>query len=165
MNYLRNHCWCSKSNWNGGMFDCQIIVSLSSYEEHDKEDWGKMIGSKDYLDQEKYDLWKRTYPDKDEKYWKALSKKHCTTLNQDVYDWLCKEIPDGKNGIKMWCIGNDEYNSNNSCEFSLFFQRRKDAMKFISVWSKWKKPVLYTQYFTDVRKELNLETMKYEDRG
>ncbi|AUG88420.1 hypothetical protein PQC39_gp056 [Vibrio phage Vp_R1] len=82
---------------------------------------------------------------------------------QEVLDWLTENVPD-RNGKKGWCIGSDEYIAGDSCAgFTFFFQIRADAMKFIKAWSKWKKPVIYTQYFTDVRRKLNLETMKYED--
>ena len=139
MDYLRNHCWCSDSNW-GGEYDCQVMVSLNNYRAGYTEDWNNL-----------------------------MTEKMCTegvdtiTLKQEVLDWLVSNIPDYKDD-KGWCVGSDEYTSNDtSVSYSVFFQRRRDAMKFIKTWSKWKKPINYCQYFTDVRKRLNLETGKYEE--
>ena len=56
MDYLRNHCWCSDSNW-GGNFDCQIIVSLNHYESDAyKEDWNNLLSfTKQYLEDNNLD--------------------------------------------------------------------------------------------------------------
>ena len=55
MDYLKNHCWCSDSNW-GSMYDCQIIVNLSCYEDYDKEDWNNLL-TKEIFSQEEYEKW------------------------------------------------------------------------------------------------------------
>lgn len=28
MRLLKNHCWCSKSNWEDSHYDCQYILSI-----------------------------------------------------------------------------------------------------------------------------------------
>jgi len=55
MDYLKNHCWCSSSHWDGDHFDCQIIVSLSSYREGYKEDWDNLTHKVVVFSQERYD--------------------------------------------------------------------------------------------------------------
>ena len=166
MDYLKNHCWCSDSNW-GGNYNCQIIVSLQSYG-HDEGDWLAIMEPTKIPDVEAYE-WSKKYFEEEglpterldqSKYYKRIYRP-----KQHVMDWLEANVPDDRNGKKMWCIGSDEYlASGSSCSTSFFFQRRRDAMAFIKEFSEYKKPVFYTQYFTDVRRELNLETMKYEDR-
>ena len=164
MNYLKNHCWCSKDNWTGGLFNCNIIVSITSYEEHDKDDWANIIDRQEYFSQEKYDNNREVYKDvmMHDDTIRALSTSKINTLKPHVYDWLMNNVPDDASGKKMWCIGNKEYIATDACSsFSFFFQRRKDAMAFIKEFSKWKKPVHYCQYFTDVRRKLDLNTLKY----
>jgi hypothetical protein len=65
--------------------------------------------------------------------WRTFNK-----LKPEVYDWLINNIKDEKPGLKGWCCGNNEYNSNGE-GFSLFFYRRKDAKAFIKTWSVHKK--------------------------
>ncbi len=170
MKYLKNHCWCSKSHWDGKNFDCQIIVSLSSYEEGYREDWENLIEEAKVFSQEKHDEDTAFYKRCLEKYpsegWeKSLASPNLgqvTTkrLKPEVMQWLEDNVPNIK-GEKAWCVGNDNYNANDAKGFSIFMERRKDAMTFIKRWSKWKKPIIYTQYFTDVRKKLDLKTLKY----
>lgn len=149
MNYLQNHIWCSDSNW-GNEFNCRHTVFFNCYEESDKQDWLAVINKE------------------------ADSRKHehgytqkVINLKPEVLQWLEDNVQDVKrdhydNGhLKAWCIGSLEYRANTSTGFSIFFLRRKDAMAFIKRWSQWKKPVSYCQYFTDIRKELDLKTLKY----
>lgn len=164
MDYLKNHCWCNSSNWNGEHYDCQIIVGLNNYEDHNKEDFLNITTKVKGFDQYNYDtlgkLWlKRGVPEEEIR---EQFHSEYNTLKTEVVDWLNINVPDDKSGNKMWCIGDERYLMKDSCGINIFFQRRKDAMSFIKRWSKWKKPVYYTQYFTDVRKKLNLTTMKYE---
>lgn len=175
MNYLKNHCWCSKSHWDNKHFDCQIIVSLSSYEKHDKEDWDNLTESVYVFNQTKYDeeisfakSMIENYPnDYDQTYLdniksdKSTGFSYINVFKPEVLQWLDKNVPDIQ-GKKAWCVGSNDYNLNNSGSLSVFFQRRRDAMLFIKTFSKWKKPVLYCQYFTDVRKKLDLNTLKYK---
>lgn len=148
MNYLRNHCWCSDSNW-GGNYDCQIIVGLNCYEEHYKEDWENLI----IKVPTKKTVTSMGFPP-------IEIDTYYIALKPEVMDWLHNNVDDFK-GSKGWCVGSKDYDQNVSSSYSVFFQRRKDAMKFIKTWSKWKKPLVYCQYFTDIRKELNTETGKY----
>ncbi len=168
MDYLKNHCWCFNSHWDNKHYDCQIIVSLSSYEDHDKEDWNNLFTKEKHFSQEVYEENKKIFVGKEyytEDFYRSMSTKDINVLKPEVYQWLLDNVPDSVHNEKMWCIGSKDYIFRDSCSsFSFFFQRRKDAMKFIKTWSIHKKPVYYTQYFTDVRKKLNLETMKYEDR-
>ena len=84
------------------------------------------------------------------------------SLKPEVIQWLVENIPDFQKG-KGWCIGSEKYMMTDSGSASVFFQRRRDAMKFIKTWSKWKRPLFYCQYFTDIRKQLDLSTGKYVD--
>ena len=159
MDYLKNHCWCSDSNW-GGHYNCTIIVSLYSYKEGYKEDWDKLTYKADYFDEELYNTFKERHPeyeDCEDVGWKSINK-----LKPEVISWLEDNVPDDKAG-KAWCVGSDKYIATDSgISSAVFFQRRKDAMKFIKTWSKWKKPIHYCQYFTDIRKSLDLQTGKYK---
>lgn len=174
MEYLKNHCWCNSSHWDNKNYDCQIIVSLKSYKEEYKEDWSNLIIKEEYFDREEANNFISTLKEEHKtskkgytkKYYDDLhnivGKKKIAALKPEVMQWLEDNVPDFKNE-KGWCIGSKEYRANDSASsFSIFFQRRRDALAFIKRWSKWKKPIHYCQYFTDVRKKLNLETLKYE---
>lgn len=173
MDYIKNHCWCSRSNWDSKYYNCQIIVSISNYGD-DEEDWNNIIKDDvEYFDEEGLrDFRQKLLEDKDrfpeeanvDSYLDKTNFGHKFTnkLRADVFHWLELNVKDTKQG-KGWCVGDDKYNSNDTLNFCIFFQRRQDAMSFIKRWSKWRKPVNYCQYFTDVRKRLNLETLKYED--
>lgn len=168
MHYLQNHIWCSKSNWDGEHYDCRHLVGLSSYQEGYTEDWNNLIdeAAEEWFDQEEYEFWCQTeaakkygLPDK-----QSFFKK-VNNLKPEVLQWLEENVEDrtGEKINKGWCIGSTEYRANDSkISFTVFFHRRKDAMAFIRRFSKWKKPIDYCQYFTDIRKTLNLETGKYD---
>lgn len=165
MDYLRNHCWCSDSNW-GGHYNCQIIVNISSYEDHDSEDYTNMTHQEVHFSQKDYERAQEIFtgePHYNDAFYRSYATKTIRVFNQDVLDWLEKNVADS-NGNKMWAVGSKDYQSIDGSGKSVFFNRRKDAMAFIKRFSQWKKPIYYTQYFTDVRKKLNLKTMKYEDR-
>ncbi|QZI86173.1 hypothetical protein PODOV061v2_0029 [Vibrio phage 172P1] len=167
MDYLKNHCWCSSSHWDGKSYDCQIIVGLSSYEEYDKEDWSRLTMEKAAFSQEDYDNWKTVFEGQDvtEEKLRRFATKSIRVFRPEILNWLNDNVPDDASGKKMWCVGSDTYNlAGSACSLNVFFQRRRDAMLFIKTCSKWKRPVNYTQYFTDVRKTLNLTTLKYEER-
>lgn len=170
MNYLQNHIWCSESNWDNSHYDCRHLVSLSSYEKGYAEDWGRLID-------EKAD----TYLDRDnDVFIKALRKlgasdeeidECCTRYSKNlkpyVLQWLHENVSDrkGEECNKGWAIGSIRYRSNEVSSFTIFFHRKSDAMRFIKTFSVHRKPIYYCQYFTDIRKKLNLETMKYEILG
>ena len=167
MDYLKNHCWCRDSNW-GGHYDCCIIVSIDGYDEHDEEDYEKMFVTQSHFSQKQYDANKRVFTSMDyeleEEKLLSASMTEISLPSDEVMDWLQENVADGKSGEKMWCIGSKEYIATDGGSFSFFFQRRKDAMAFIARFSKWKKPVNYCQYFTDVRKTLDLTTLKYKKK-
>lgn len=175
MDYFKNHCWCSDSNW-GGRYDCQIIVSLYSYKEGYKQDWKNVTTTKKYFDEGEYD----SFRERIQTHLKEEGKPHSdvvvdaklsgieigwsdiNVLKSEVLDWLEENVKDFKGG-KGWCVGSDTYQSRGDCSsLSVFFQRKYDALAFIRRWSEHKKPIDYFQYFTDVRKTLNLETGKYD---
>lgn len=174
MDYFKNHCWCSHSHWNDGHYNCEIIVSIYRSKDYYKEDWSSLMTSKAYFDEEyaiesaqrMEAIWKknsREYTDEDLKDYKEMvGTKEIHILKPEIMEWLKENVPDTKEG-KGWCVGSDHYTATDSgMSYPVFFQRRKDAMAFIKRWSKWKRPLYYTQYFTDIRKKLNMETGKYE---
>ena len=170
MDYVKNHCWCRSSHWDENNFDCSIIVSLNSYEEGYSLDWKNLMVAVEVFDQAIYNRhiemlkkWQDLTSDID--FLKDVDKRAgmrtIFKLKPEVMSWLEDNISDIK-GKKAWCVGSDKYNLQDSCSsYSIFMQRRKDAMKFIKTWSKFKKPINYCQYFTDVRKKLDLATLKY----
>ncbi|MDB4311806.1 hypothetical protein N9937_00085 [bacterium] len=166
MDYLQNHCWCSSSHWDGKHYDCRHIVSLNSYQEGYEDDWNALIDpeAESFFDEESFnitfDIYKeRGYPPSKKSYY----MRGVLNLKPEVLDWLEENVEDrtGEECNKGWCVGSTEYRSSPSTSLSVFFHRKKDAMKFIKTFSKWKKPIHYCQYFTDVRKRLDLETLKY----
>lgn len=167
MDYLKNHCWCRDSIW-GGHYDCQIIVGLDCYQEYNQTDWDNVLDQEKYFSQKRYEEAKEMFVGKEyytDDFHRGIACKTINVPKPDVVQWLHDNVPSGKNGEPMFAYGSKDYSSEDgACSYSFFFQRRKDAMKFIKAWSIYKKPVYYTQYFTDVRKKLNLQTMKYEDR-
>lgn len=168
MDYIKNHCWCSSSHWDNKHYDCQIIVGLDCYEEYNQEDWDNVLDQEKYFSQKRYEEVKETFTGKDyytDDFHMSMAIKTINVPKPEVIQWLYDNVGFDKDGEPLFAYGSKYYSSENAaCSYSFFFQRRKDAMKFIKTWSKYKKPVHYTQYFTDVRKKLNLETMKYEDR-
>jgi hypothetical protein len=167
MDYLQNHCWCSESNW-GGKYDCRHIVSFRSYE-HDAEDWNAVIDEEadTVFDEEGFERISKFFVEKKIDITEEVKQSYIKTvpnLKPHVLEWLENNVKDhdyDESG-KGWCVGSVKYRATDSCHsFSVFFQRRKDAMAFIRAFSKYKKPVRYCQYFTDVRKTLDLETLKY----
>lgn len=167
MDYLKNHCWCSSSHWDGEVYYCQVIVSLDSYSDHTVDDWNSIMTTEEVHDSDMYKSMVMLFEDLGkplEDLHKDMFIKDVPIPKPEVLDWLTENVPDRPDGTKGWCIGSEDYRAGDSCcSFSFFFQLRTDAMKFIKEFSKWKKPVRYTQYFTDVRKVLDLETLKYEE--
>jgi hypothetical protein len=68
-------------------------------------------------------------------------------LKSEVTEWLETNIPKGK-----WAVGTDKYNAIDKLNFNIFFQSSRDARKFVKKWSVFEKPLLYFNYFTEVRK-------------
>ena len=164
MNYLQNHCWCLESCWDRMHYDCRHMVSISSYEDDD-EDWPLIIDdhAEKYVDQRRLEVIKELGYDVSKR---DLMEEDVPNLKPHVLQWLHENVKDRKyenQCEKGWCVGSTAYRSRNPYELTVFFHRKNDAMNFIKTFSKYKKPVIYHQYFADVRKILNLETLKYED--
>lgn len=75
----------------------------------------------------------------------------------EYLEWLENNVKEQKPGLKGWCCGNDDYNSNNE-DFSLFFYRRKDAKLFIKTWSIHKKATETFNQDTRVMRVLDTKT-------
>lgn len=92
------------------------------------------------------------------------------TLNPNIIEWLNENVKDFKNfdgtnvedinERKGWCIGNDEAISKND-EFTIFFKRELDALKFIREFSIFKEPIFYFDYFSDDRRNMDLNKYIY----
>lgn len=151
MNVLINHCWCSDSIW-GGHYDCSVIVTLNMVQE-----------GKNYHDEHDPD-WTALLDEVPFKSKKEPFRFDTRRLKPEVAAWLEANVKDRKvcsytdGGVKAWAVGTDAYNAANTISFSLFFERRRDAMAFIKRWSAHKQPIHYLNYFTDVRKELDPAT-------
>ena len=166
MRLLKNHCWCSKSNWEDSHYDCQYILSIDEeggdnilvYEKTDNLDpnWKHVEAMlrKDYPKEKLGDLdkLKQTY------YNSAYN------LKPEVIQWLVDNIEDTKNG-KGWCIGNEDYRINDGGSFPIFFQRKSDVFKFVKRWSKCGRLEVDYNYFTGVRRVWNKELGKYLVEG
>lgn len=153
MHYLQNHCFCLDSCW-GGIYNCRHVVSFNSYQPEYECDWESCIDPN-------AEIVVKSHLVSDAKYDKPVPN-----LKPEVLTWLRLNVADRKiNDLytqrQGWAIGNTEYREMDGLRFSIFSHRKSDAMAFIRYWSKWKKPTTYCQYFTDVRKKLNLETGKY----
>ena len=125
--------FCTRSNWDNGMFDVRNLVSIGRQE----DDYKKLL-VEEILPNE---------------VWKTFTK-----LKPEVYDWLMNNVKDEKPGLKGWCCGNDDYNSSNYEGFSLFFYRRKDAKAFIKTWSVHAKATETYNQNTYVNRVLDKKT-------
>ena len=96
---------------------------------------------------------------------KVFSRTKTVSLKEEVIDWLNKNIADKIdttedtpiNDRKGWCTGNDEYNSKESHQITLFFARQKDALSFIKYWSIYNKPTFYFDYFHEDKREMDIK--------
>lgn len=170
MNYLQNHIYCRDSNWGGG-YDCQHVVTINSYEDHDVEDWENLFLTEtvDVFRSEEYNRMREFDQDTPEERLKRYYTTPVRRLNPEVLEWLEENVKDrparqaehSGESPKGWCIPSLETRAMCTTGMSFYFHTRGSAMNFIRRFSKWKKPVHYCQYFTDVRKTLDLETGKY----
>jgi hypothetical protein len=86
--------------------------------------------------------------------------KYVINLRPEVMKWLEENVEDMKGNDykdgdrKGWCVGNHDYRSHDSRSLTIFFRRRRDAMKFIKTWSSHKKPTTYLNYFKSDYREL-----------
>lgn len=171
MDYLQNHIWCSDSNW-GGLYSCRHWVCFTSYQDHELNDWESLIDDEvdEYFNQREYEVRKKHDPSPDKSDEELI--EYCThlapNLKPHVLQWLHTNVEDRPQqktsegeSLKGWCIGSPKYRGINESAFTVFFYRKKDAMKFIKEFSEYKKPVIYCQKFSDVRKKLDLNTRKY----
>lgn len=162
-----NHCCCTKSNWTGDTYWCRYMVvierSLSKdpWAEDDK-DWG-LIEESDFHDQKRYESYKGSefFKGRSDEELRIVSKTTTMRLRPEVFEWLDKNVENikenGRRGEKGWCVGNDSYNSHDR-DFTIFFHRRSDAMKFIKCWSQYGKPTTYFDYFKGIRRQLDFKT-------
>jgi hypothetical protein len=148
-----NHCGCHDSNW-GGDFSCSVIVTIKRvpkgkrYYDEPEQDWKNLIY---VIDESCYKPNKGQIP----------YSRFVQRLDQKILDWLALNVKDGENSSKQWCVGTDDYNSKD-VDFCVFFCRISDAVKFVKTWSIYKKPTSYFNYFTEDRRELNMETGKLQ---
>lgn len=188
MIYHTNHCWCSESIYDGKNFDGEVMVvfggGLSNDFLEDNEieiddfDFNRLTEKRKFFDQESWDdrleFYKeraekagKEFKESDHEYAKIADTKDTVFLKQKVVDWLNENIKDKKdtdentpeNERKGWAIGNDKYNSNQSYRINVFFDRQKDALKFIRKWSIYKDPTFYFDYFHDERREMNIKDL------
>lgn len=175
MRYLQNHCWCSNSNWDDGVYSCSYIISIGGFNtKEDDDDLNTILLSKEdseyYVDMEEHESFMARMKAAGYELGDTFlpHKKYAPTLKNNVIDWLNNNIKDRNLPIgdtestKGWCIGNVAYRSNENMGISLFFHRHKDAMEFVKTFSRYKKPTSYINYFKDIRKKLNLTTLKYD---
>lgn len=137
MTHYTGYYFCTRSNWDDKVFSVGNLVSI----ERESEDYDKLINQKSlYLDDE-YNSWRKY-----------------NELKPEVFDWLNENVKDEKQGLKGWCCGNKDYNSEKYEGFSLFFYRRKDAKAFIKTWSIHKQPTETYNQNTYVNKVLDTKT-------
>lgn len=184
MHFHQNHCWCSSSNWTNEAYDARYMVSIEeniSYQhnrgdnEDGKSDWNSLVYEQDNVwCQEEYDAWVETakeHPNDGytEDFLKRVSTKSgVPTLKPDVVDWLNENVKDcasNKEQPQGWAMGNDSYRSKGCMDITIWFYRRRDAMKFIKEWSIHKKPTTYLNYFEDDYRELYEGKLRVYDRS
>lgn len=168
MHYLQNHCWCNKSHWDDQMYDCRHIISFNSYEKKYQDDWNSLVepNADTYFDQQEFEQMVKYFGDsgKAVEVHRERFTRRVPNLKPHVLQWLTDNVKDrpDKDSPKGWCVGNVEYRNINKLSLSIFFHRKNDALAFVKQFSKWKKPTFYCNYFKDVRKSLNLDTLKYQ---
>ena len=152
MHYHKADCFCNDSIW-GDIYPCNHMVVIEQFTEDLKNepDWKRLIDSKFYFDERTYKLIKKHYKDNnkepDEKYFKLFSEKETFQLKKEVMNWLKENIKDSNKGKKKgWCVGTDQYYAESSY-FSIFFDKKADAIKFIEEWSIHRKPKSSFDYF------------------
>jgi hypothetical protein len=87
------------------------------------------------------------------------------TLKPEIINWLNENIKDSKNpeseeiqDKKGWCIGNPAYRTQEH-GITIFFKRELDALKFIRTFSVFKEPIFYFDYFSDDRRNMDLNKL------
>lgn len=169
MDYLQNHIWCRDSNW-GGEYSCRHLVHFNKYEDHNANDWDALIDdqSEVYMSQSRYETSKEVHGDRlSEDFHVQMATRKTNNLKPHVIGWLHAYVQDRpkhdkEESPKGWCIPSKESRAGESMSMTVFFHRKRDAMAFIRRFSEHRKPVHYCQYFSDVRKTLDLDTGKYK---
>lgn len=92
------------------------------------------------------------------------------SLKPEVMKWLEDNVepPKSKRDYDAqphgWCIGDVDYRLGSRKNFTIWFYRRNDALKFIKQWSFYKKPTTYLNYFKNDYQELNVISNKLEKK-
>jgi len=170
--------WCSKSNWDGKNYDSTHTVTLKKYIDYDillpaidqkiDYDWNNCIVEKNVLnDSLKHQFLEHiklgaTYPNQKTIDFavKEYATRKCPDLTPQIYEWLEQHVTpstdkDRADNPMGWCIGHEQYRMNDAvAEFTIWFLRRRDAMKFIKRWSIHGKPTTFMNYFKDQKKKL-----------
>lgn len=168
MDYLQNHCHSHHSIW-GGSYYCKHVVSISSYEDQNLNDWNNIISdvTESVFSQAIFDRMKDAGTEMDDNTLRKYCTRKVNMVEDHVIDWLMENVadrpkpPKGQSS-KGWAISSTESRVHAEFCMSFFFHRKSDAMAFIKQFSEYGKPVFYHQYFSDVQKKLNLSTRKYE---
>lgn len=173
-----NHCFCTDPCWGGEPYWSRYMVSVekvvdyrhkkvNALDSDEEEDWNDILEFKDVWDQTEYENSKKLFSEiikEGEKNRTERIERHAEFdgmlrnvphLKQEVIDWLNLNVKDNqKDQSKGWCMGTDTYNGSDKLSFTLWFYRRRDALKFIREWSSHTKPTTYFDYFKDIYKEL-----------
>ncbi len=170
MHHHINHCWCSASHRDGGMFDSRNMVDINRLEA-DEADWDNLIEMSRVVSQERQEMMKGVFDkfpevyDTEEKILEAC-RVDCPNLKPEIVEWLEQNIKPARDGSPGWAMGNDDYRANSSYSLTLWFIRHGDAKRFIKQWSSFGKATSYFDYFKDpiINLVLDTETMKYRNR-
>lgn len=166
-----NHCFCTAPNCGGEPYWSRYMVVIRKTLSYDpkakiEEDWKNLLDKVPFLDEERYQ-WNKDSPffnHLTDKELRDLSMGHTQRLKPEVFSWIEKNVEDtkenGRKGENGFCVGTDSYNHRSYSDFTIWFYRRSDAMKFIKTWSVYKKPTTYFDYFKEIRKEIDFKTMK-----
>ena len=165
MKFYSGNYYCSRSNWNGEIFDCRNLVSIETFEKHKYNPYGNndsknLLVTREIFDEDRYNFTLEYYGKEKAEDIKEFCVKKTYDLKISVRKWLNETVKDDQDGNKGWCIGDDMYNTETSEGFSMFFYRRKDALLFIKTFSEYGKPTETFSQHTYVKKKLDLDTMK-----
>ncbi len=178
MTYHTNHCWCNTSCWNNETFYGEVMVYFGEKLDNDIINENNIdIEDLDFKNEElieiievfkktKYDndilLYKGDtgqVSDRDLEFLKRMNTQKTKKLTQKVLKWLNDNIKDTIDGEKGWCIPNDESLSNYGHNIEIWFKRQIDALKFIKIFSIYKEPTFYFDYFNSIRKDINISKL------
>ncbi len=163
-----------------GKYITQTKVMPESFSNIINPDWNNLVQETIFYDENKYqrrlDMLEAVTKHKlnleeidktSEEYLKEMeelkedSYSKTNTLKDEVIDWLNNNVKNKKNvrentplnEKKGWGIGNLEYNSKDSNNMFIVFERQLDALKFIRKFSIFKEPLFYFDYFNDREKK------------